>query len=205
MAFCLLPPIHDEEWTLAVVGLETNISLYEEATYFIKILQIRKSDFQLSSSKPVENHEMILSSMSEEEKKNCPLNNPSLIPYIIKKMTWLRPGVFAIIYDDVMCYQGLLVILDVANRQTLFFDKSICEMYPFGFRGPEAKYLIVQNEKEVYCLDLETFEKTRIDTTTDGEFTGMCVYVEDEMAFIAVILNFQKLMLYSYCPPKVTL
>jgi hypothetical protein len=74
-------------------------------------------------------------------------------------------------------------------------------MHPFGFRGPEAKYLIVQNAKEVYCLDLETFEKTRIDTATDGEFTGMCVYVEDEMAFIAVFLNFQKLMLYSYCPP----
>jgi hypothetical protein len=99
MAFCLLPPFHDEEWTLAVAGLETNESLNEPA-YFIKILQIRKSDFQLSTSKPVENHEMILSCISKEDK----LNNPHIIPFlnlcIIKKMSWLRPDVFAIIYDD---------------------------------------------------------------------------------------------------------
>jgi hypothetical protein len=41
-------------------------------------------------------------------------------------------------------------------------------MKPFGYRGTEVKYLIVVKEKEIYCLDLETFEKSTIDTVADG-------------------------------------
>ena len=71
-------------------------------------------------------------------------------------------------------------------------------MQPFGYRGTEAKYLIVVKEKEIYCLDLETFEKTTIDTLTDGKFTGMCTYVEAGNAHIAVSVDFKRFLLYTY-------
>jgi len=65
-------------------------------------------------------------------------------------------------------------------------------MKPFGYRGTEVKYLIVLKEKEIYCLDVETFEKFTIDTLSQGKFTGMCTYVEDEKAHIAVVRDFKK-------------
>jgi hypothetical protein len=49
--------------------------------------------------------------------------------------------------------------------------------------------LIVVNEKEIYCLDLGSFEKSTIDTVKDGNFTGMYTYVEDEKVHIAVIVD----------------
>jgi hypothetical protein len=78
-------------------------------------------------------------------------------------------------------------------------------MQPFGCRGTEVKYLIVVKEKEVYSLDLETFEKSKIDSLTEGKFTGMCTYVEDGKAHIAVSVDFKQFVLFTYQPPKVSM
>jgi hypothetical protein len=67
------------------------------------------------------------------------------------------------------------------------------ELKPFGYRGTEVKYLIVLREKEIYCLDLETFEKFTIDTLSQGKFTDMCTYVEDEKAQIAVVRDLKQI------------
>ena len=53
--FCLLPPINDEEWTLAVACYEFNDET-DEVLNCIKILQILKSNFQLNISKIIEIH-----------------------------------------------------------------------------------------------------------------------------------------------------
>ena len=66
-------------------------------------------------------------------------------------------------------------------------------MKPFGYRGTEVKYLIVLKEKEICCLDLETFEKFTIDTLSQGKFTDMCTYVEDEKAHIAVVRDLKQI------------
>jgi hypothetical protein len=51
-AFCLLPPTNDEEWTLAV-GCREFIYETDEYVICIKILQILKSNFQLSTNNPI--------------------------------------------------------------------------------------------------------------------------------------------------------
>jgi hypothetical protein len=66
-------------------------------------------------------------------------------------------------------------------------------MQPFSYRGNEVRFLIVLNFNELYCLDLETFEKAAIDTLTEGLFVDMCTYVEDEKAHIAVTVNAKQI------------
>ena len=83
--------------------------------------------------------------------------------FFIIQIEWLRPGIFSIIYND-SDFKQYLTIRDLANSKTLYFDNKIREMKPFGYRGTEVKYLIVLKVKEIYCLDLETFEKSIIDT-----------------------------------------
>jgi hypothetical protein len=115
-AFSLLPPINDEEWTLAVACLEYNLGA-DDDLYFIKILQILKSNFQLSARKPIENHEIILTGTQEMVldhgiKDKC---------FHITWIAWLRPGVFTIIYYDSES-KKYLTISDLANSKSLYFD-----------------------------------------------------------------------------------
>ena len=63
----------------------------------------------MSTSKPIENHDLILTSMSEEDKQNDLFTKN----FFIRLMTWLRPGVIAIIYDDDL--EQMLAILDFAS------------------------------------------------------------------------------------------
>ena len=67
LEFSLLPTINEDEWTLAV-GCQERHDDTDEVLNCIKILQILKSNFQLRASKPIENHEIILTSMPEEAK-----------------------------------------------------------------------------------------------------------------------------------------
>lgn len=69
LEFTLLPPINEEEWTVAV-GCQERHDETDEVMNCIKILQILKSNFQLSASKAIENHEIILTSMPEESKND---------------------------------------------------------------------------------------------------------------------------------------
>jgi hypothetical protein len=79
----------------------------------------------------------------------------------------------------------------VANSKTLLLDKTAFTMQPFSYRGNEVRFLLVLKPKELFCLDLETFEKATIDTLTDKDdkFTDMCTYVEGEKAHIVVTVN----------------
>jgi hypothetical protein len=92
----LLPPTNDEEWTLAV-GCKEFIYETIESVNCIKILQILKGNFQLSTNNPIQNHEIILSSISEESKDDDSGASSDRYRYITQ-IKWLRSGVFAIIY-----------------------------------------------------------------------------------------------------------
>lgn len=74
-------------------------------------------------------------------------------------------------------------------------------MQTFGNKNGEAKYLIVVKKREIYCLNLVDFTKTIIDKLDEDKFTGMCTYSEDGYARIAVSVNFDRFMVYTYNPP----
>ena len=78
-------------------------------------------------------------------------------------------------------------------------------MEPFGYRETEVNYLVVVKEKEVYCLDLETFEKRTIDCVTKGKFTDMCTYVENGKAKIMISVDRKFFKVYTYLPPKMSM
>jgi len=100
-------------------------------------------------------------------------------------MLWLRNDVFALVYDD-EDMQEHLMIYEKGNKKPLYQDFKVCTIQVFGNQGNEAQYLIVVKKKEIYCLDLRTYEKNTIDTIKEGKFTGMCIYSEDGQARIAV-------------------
>jgi hypothetical protein len=63
----LLPPTNDKEWTLAV-GCSEFLFGTGELVNCIKILQILKSNFQLSTNNPIKYHYNLLSRISDEDK-----------------------------------------------------------------------------------------------------------------------------------------
>ena len=80
-------------------------------------------------------------------------------------------------------------------------------MSPFGYKGNELEYLIVQKKRELYCLNTHTFEKTIIDILPKKngmKYTGMCTYAEDGQAKLSVTVDYNKFMLYTYKPPEQT-
>lgn len=122
----------------------------------------------------------------------------------ITEVIYIRDGVFAIIYEDQDDNgEEHLGIYSKDAKKPLYQDYRVSTMAPFGYSGGNLEYLIVQKKKELYCLNMRNFKKTVIDTLTKErglKYTGMCTYVEEGEAKIAVIVDFTKFMLYSYQP-----
>ncbi len=82
----------------------------------------------------------------------------------------------------------------VSESTKIYQDYDVVEVEVFGRRcRKEPVNLVILKDKQIYCLDLATFEKhviSDIESSGASVFTGMCGYInENKQIQISAIMD----------------